>query len=421
MIRSKSYLFGVVMKSFVINGSSPLSGTVSVSGSKNAALPILFASILTEGISKIDNLPDIGDVRVALDILAGFGATVERQGSAVFVNTSNLSYSTPDTSLVSRIRASTYLIGACLSRFGVCDLMCFGGCNFSARPIDLHILAAKALGAELEGNKFRANRLVGGEINLTKPSVGATVNAILLGVSAEGETVIRGFAKEPHIDSLIDFLLSSGAEILRSEGEMRIFGRKLHGGSIKIPGDMIEAGTFLALGAMSEDGILINGCPKGQISSAVDAVLALGGDAELVGDGVIARRGKNASFAELVAAPYPGFPTDLQPIFAFVMACLSGGIIRDTVWQSRFGYLDSLKKFGVNFRLFDGGAEVFHSQISPSTVTAPDLRGGMACIAAALAASGESVIRSAETVERGYENLCQKLVSIGANVRVSEL
>ena len=202
----KTHYFGAGMKSIVVNGGLPLSGKISVAGSKNAALPILFATILTRGISSIEGLPDIGDVRCALRILRDFGAQISKDGVRTMIDTTHLSYAPPAPDAVCRIRASTYLIGSCLSRFGECELLDFGGCNFSARPIDLHILAAQTLGAVREGERLLADKLCGGEIVFPKPSVGATVNAILLAACAEGESVIRGFAKEPHIDSLIDYL-----------------------------------------------------------------------------------------------------------------------------------------------------------------------------------------------------------------------
>ena len=404
------------MKSIFINGGKPLYGRVSVEGSKNAALPILFATILTRGVSSIKKLPEIGDVEVALDILRGLGAKIKRGENTVFIDTEEMFYSVPDSSLVSRIRASTYLIGSCLSRFGKCEVLRFGGCNFSDRPIDLHILAARALGASFDGDRLTAEHLFGGEIILTKPSVGATVNSILLAACADGETVIRGAAKEPHIDSLIEFLASAGADIFRSADEIRIKGRKLHGGSITVPPDMIEAGTYLTLGLVTGGEISVEGCLMEQLSSVTDAFAAFGAEIA-VSDGAVSVKCANMREAEIVAAPYPGFPTDLQPIFAVVAARFFGGKITDTVWNSRFGYLAALSKFGVEYSLGNGCAVVHRSRFAPSKVTSPDLRGGMACIMAALIARGESIVDSFETVERGYAGLCEKLLSLGADVK----
>lgn len=407
------------MKSLIINGGAPLFGSISAAGSKNAALPILFATLITRGVSRIERLPDIGDVRVALRILRGFGAGVYSEGGATFIDTRALTYSPPRIEDVCRIRASTYLIGSCLSRFGECELLGFGGCNFSDRPIDMHISAAQTLGALYTGDRLTARGLFGGEIDFKKRSVGATVNAILLAACAVGETVIRGAAREPHIDSLIDFLVSAGAEIERSNGEIRIKGRELHGGSVTIPGDMIEAGTYLALGVVTGGEITVNGCPRDHLSSVIGALLSFGAEVTLSENAICARRGVNMRYADLVASPHPGFPTDLQPIFA-VVAAFSGGGIEDTVWQTRFGYLNELSKFGIGSRLSGCRAEIYPSTLRPARASAPDLRGGMACALAALAAPGESVIDAAEIIERGYESLTEKLASLGARTRILE-
>ena len=408
------------MKSLIINGGAPLFGSISAAGSKNAALPILFATVITRGVSRIERLPDIGDVRVALRILEGFGAGIYSEGGATFIDTRVLTYSPPRKEDVCRIRASTYLIGSCLSRFGKCELMGFGGCNFSDRPIDMHISAAETLGAVYTGDRLTARGLFGGEINFKKRSVGATVNAILLAASAVGETVIRGAAREPHIDSLIDFLVSAGAEIERLESEIRIKGRELHGGSISVPGDMIEAGTYLSLGVVSGGEVTVNGCPSEHLSSVIAALSSFGAEVTLSDNAISARPGANMRYADVVASPHPGFPTDLQPIFSVVAACFSGGGIKDTVWQTRFGYLNELSKFGIGSRLSGCRAEIYPSHLRPAKASAKDLRGGMACALAALAAHGESVIDAAEIIERGYESLTEKLESLGARVRIRE-
>ena len=391
------------MKKIVVKGGIPLHGEVAVSGSKNAALPIIFACIIANGVSRIDNLPDIGDVRVALDILRGFGAQINREGERVIIDTGSLHYCTPRSSLVSGIRASTYLIGACLARFGRCEISSFGGCNFSHRPIDMHLAACRAMGAEVGEYEITASRLRGTAIDFDKPSVGATVNSLLLSVSAEGETRIRGFAREPHIDALIDFLLSCGAEIRRTRDEIIVVGRSLHGGCIRVIGDMIEAGSYLAAGYAT-----------GGIVDVADSNVE---GMEIVIDVIC---GAKNGFTEVTASPYPGFPTDLQPVAASLMAVCTGGKITDTVWPHRFGYLNEISKFGVKFKADGNNAVIFPSKINCAEVTAPDLRGGFACLMCALAAEGESKIYSAEIILRGYERLVEKLRAIGAEIRIEE-
>ena len=405
------------MKRIVVNGRGPLYGDVTVSGSKNAALPIIFSCILINGISEIDNLPDIGDVRVALDLLRSFGAVIERRGSITFIDTRRLSYTKPDENLVEKIRASTYLIGSCLSRFGICQLMSFGGCNFSLRPIDMHISACRSLGAKVDGKIISCQGLRGAEINFDKPSVGATVNAILLSASAEGHTVIRDCAVEPHIDALIDFLNSAGASISRCGREIEIVGRELHGGMIKVIGDMIEAGSYLALGIMTGGKIRAHNSPISDMTSVIDALRALGADIVCENDSISACLNGGEYFC-LTASPHPGFPTDLQPIFAPLMASNMGGEICDNVWESRFGYLNALSSFGVQSSVQGNRATIYKSDIHTGSATCPDLRGGMACLMCALSVRGQSEIYSAETILRGYEDLENKLSAVGAEIKI---
>ena len=406
------------MNKIVVEGPARLSGEVRVGGSKNAVLPILFATVATGGVSKISNVPDIGDVRVAIELLEELGVSVVRQGDVTYVDSRGISYSPPRADLVSKIRASSYLIGACLSRFGMCDVGGFGGCNFGARPIDLHIFAAECLGARLREGRLKASELRGAEIVFKKPSVGATVNAILMSVSAEGETVIRGFAKEPHIDSLIAFLISAGADITAGEDEIRIVGKPLRGGEITVIGDMIEAGTYLAAGVMTDGEVTVKGCDVSHLSSLVDVLERFGAEV-ILGDGTVkAKRGKDIHPITVTASPYPDFPTDLQPIIAPLLASGAGGIITDRVWCERFGYLDQLHRFGIRSKRVGATAIVEPSCIVPAMTEAPDLRGGMACLLTALVAKGESIVYSPETILRGYEDLEKKLASLGASVRI---
>lgn len=408
------------MKKIILRGGAELSGDVFVSGSKNAALPIIFACILTNGVSEIENLPDIGDVRVALDLIRNFGARIEQNGNKTFVDTRELSYTKPSSHLAAKIRASTYLIGSCLSRFKICHILPFGGCDFSHRPIDMHIDACLSLGGRLQDDMILADRLCGGEICFGKASVGATVNAILLAVSAEGETHIQGCAVEPHIDALIDFLISCGADIHRDGRELYIVGKSLQGGKIKVIGDMIEAGSYLALGAMCGGRVKVHNIPDGDMDAVFDGFSSLGAQIVREKGTALIEPISSGNYLSVTASPYPGFPTDLQPIFAPLMASVSGGSITDTVWQSRFGYLTSLASFGVRSEVWDNCAHVFRSRIKCGITAATDLRGGMACLIAALSAKGRSEINSAEVILRGYENLEQKLCAIGAEIKICD-
>ena len=408
------------MKKIIVNGGKRLSGEISVSGSKNAALPIIFACILTKGISEIENLPDIGDVKIALSLLKSFGALIEREGNKTMIDTRRLRYVDPDVDLVKKIRASTYLLGACLSRFGRCPVMSFGGCNFSLRPIDMHIDAFMKLGARMDGDALVCDSPHGSVIEFRKASVGATVNAVLLAATADGETVISGCAVEPHIDSLISFLNSCGASITRHDREIRISGRSLHGGSISVIGDMIEAGSYLALSLMTGGDVRILKSPLFDMKASLDAFSSLGAKI-CFSDGSLYGSIDDGRYFSVTTAPYPGFPTDLQPLLAPLMAHQRGGEITDNVWQTRFGYLSSLSPFGVKSTVNDNRALIFKSEIRNGISSAPDLRGGMAALICALAAEGQSEIYSAETILRGYEGLEEKLCALGADIKIKNL
>lgn len=409
------------MKRIILNGRARLVGDVRVGGSKNAALPIIFATLITRGISEITNLPDIGDVRVALDIISELGAKVSRLGDTTLIDTRSLSYTEPSPDLISKIRASTYLIGASLSRFGRVKISEFGGCNFANRPIDMHLDACRILGAELNGDLLVTRGLVGGNIIFSKASVGATVNAIILAAAAKGTTRICGFAREPHIDALVDFLTSAGADIRRTESTITIVGRELHGGKITVIGDMIEAGTYLTAGLLTGGRVSVHGCNLPEVQTFLPFITALGAGVTVENDAVTACLSERAEYISVTAAPYPAFPTDLQPIIAPLLAKNAGGEIIDTVWSTRFGYLKTLAAFGVTSEISGNRAHIFPStSIHPATVTAPDLRGGMASLLLALCAEGESIINSAEIILRGYEKLQEKLYALGQSIIIED-
>lgn len=405
------------MKKIVVNGGIPLNGEITVSGSKNAALPVIFSCFLINGVSYIENLPDIGDVRIALSLLRTFGGEVEKSGNVTMIDTTNLVYTDPDPALASKIRASTYLIGACLSRFGRCPVPGYGGCNFSPRPIDMHIDACLSLGACLSDNMISCSRLKGNEIVFRQPSVGATVNAILLAATADGATHITNCACEPHIDLLIDFLCSCGADITRRDRELYIVGKSLHGGRISVIGDMIEAGSYLTLSLMCKGDVKLKNCPYEDMSAFIQLACDMGATLSLEQNLLSATLEKRNS-ASVITAPHPGFPTDLQPIVAPLMAYCDGGTITDNVWPDRFGYLDTLAPFGVKYNLTGNKALIYPSELHRGKSFACDLRGGMACLITALSTEGQSEISSLDTILRGYEDLEKKLRTLGAEIKI---
>lgn len=403
------------MGRFIINGGKRLSGEIVVDGSKNAALPIIFSTIAIDGVSRIENLPDISDVDVALEILRGFCARTERKADTLIIDTRNLKYTTPDEKLVSKIRASSYLIGACLSRFGIAEIQHFGGCNFDNRPIDMHLSVAMALGASLSENRLSCKRLCGADIFFDKISVGATVNALILCASAVGKSRIFGFAREPHVISLIDFLNRAGADISVCTDCIEINGKNLSDSYTRIIPDMIEAGTYLALSLATDSRIKVTGADLCQLASFTDTLKRYGAELDF-GENYIIAKGRLTEYAQIKTAPYPAFPTDLQPQTAPLLALFCGGRITEGVWHNRFGYLKSLSSFGVDFTLGDGFAEIKKSVLHSGNERAPDLRGGVAMLICALVSFGESVIEDSEIIKRGYTDIVNKLRKIGAEI-----
>ena len=404
------------MAGFLINGGRELFGEISVGGSKNAALPIIFACIAVHGVSTLSNIPDISDVDVAFNLLRGFGAEISRCGDTVTVDTRELRYEIPDEKLTSKIRASSYLIGACLARFGKAKIQRFGGCNFDNRPIDMHLLAAESLGASVCGDEIFAERLSGADIRFDKISVGATVNALLLSSSAEGKSRIFGYAREPHVISLVEFLRSAGAEIYLYEDYIEVVGAHLSSASATIITDMIEAGTYLALSLATGSSLSVRGADMCQLDSYVNVLVHSGAVVEY-DDTAVCVYGKITDPPNIITAPYPQFPTDLQPQTAALLAATSGGRIKEGVWHNRFGYLSEFSKFGVKYRLSDGMADIESSKILPANTTAPDLRGGAALMILALVARGESRIFASEIIKRGYSDIVNKLLSVGADIK----
>ena len=403
------------MGTFTVRGGKALVGSVRVSGSKNAALPIIFASVTMRGVSRLYNLPSITDVTDALGIVKELGAKVWREGDVTFLDTRELHYTALNLDRVRRIRASTYLIGACLSRFKRAELLPFGGCSFSHRPIDMHLDAAEKFGAEINEGQLKVKKLTPADVSFRLPSVGATVNALILAASTKGESRIFGAAREPHIRALIEYLKSAGAEIFDRDGIITVRGNDLHGGVAVIPGDMIEAGTFLTVSMVTDGRVRVSGFDTRELSAFTSPLLSSGVIEEL-SDGGITLLGRPRREISVTTGAYPAFATDLQPIFSTLLAVSRGGIIEEQVWKSRFGYLDELSRLGLSYSLNGNTARIFKSTLLSGKVTATDLRGGAAAVILALAVNGESEVYSGELVLRGYDSFVEKLRSLGADI-----
>lgn len=398
-----------------VAGGKRLSGAVEPSGSKNAALPIIFASIVADGVSLLHGVADITDVSIALKIIEELGARVEKNGTTLKIDSRDMAYKKPPSALTSKIRASSYLLGACLARFGVFHISEIGGCNFCNRPIDMHVEAALSLGAELKDGVLYARRLSGGKISFSKKSVGATMNALIMASRADGEVLIEGAAEEPHVRCLAEYLTSLGSKIEFHRGNISVLPATAHNGHTKIIPDMIEAGTYLLLAPLTEGRITVKSSAPLELESFLEALTDSGIGVHISGNDVTVY-GAPSRPIQIKTAPHPGFPTDLQPQAAPIMAKFFGGIIDERVWQNRFSYLDSLSSFGVHYCKNESRAVILPSDLHRGMCEAPDLRGGASALMCALCAEGYSEISRLEIIKRGYSDLTAKLNLLGAEV-----
>ncbi len=417
------------MTFYEINGGKPLNGTVSISGAKNAAVAILPAALLVSGPCRIENVPDISDVRIMVDILKQMGASIAFPEPGVLeIDCSAVSCSEPDAELVCKMRASYYLMGALLGRFGKAHVALPGGCNFASRPIDQHIKGFWALGAKVEEAEEYvsltpgAEGLRGGRISLDMASVGATVNIMLAATLLPGQTVIENAAKEPHIVDLANFLNTMGARVTGAGTDtVKIRGvNALHGGTYTIIPDQIEAGTYLAATTAAGGNVLIQNVIPKHLECITSKLEEMGAKVFVYDDAVRIMRQGPLRPATVKTRPYPGFPTDMQ---AQVCVCMSlaGGISRltESVYETRFfGYCEELQSMGANIRIEGKTATVQGvPSLHGATVCAHDLRAGAALVIAGLSAEGTTCVCDIHFVERGYENLVEKLTALGADIR----
>lgn len=418
------------MQKIVVRGGRRLMGEVVIGGSKNAALPILFGGIITGGRCVFSNLPRVSDVLQTLEILKLLGAQIRflRNGD-VRVDYSTVREGRVPAALTGAIRGSTYLLGAMLGRFGRTELTASGGCDFGTRPIDQHLMGFERLGAcvSYEGDTViveAPNGLKGAEIVLAMPSVGATANLMLAASCAEGATVIRNAAAEPHVAALGAFLRDAGAQISGiSTDTVQVFGvSALHGVSNRIIPDMIEAGTYLTLGMACGGPVKVTAvCPE-HLEALLDIFAQMGGRVDVMGQSITVSAPEGYRGICARTGPYPAFPTDLHPQLTALTAI--GGRARgqssitESVFASRFGYVSELCRMGADIQLEGQTATVFPAPLHAAKVRSPDLRGGAALLIAALAVRGQSEITNAATLGRGYEHLEAKLRALGAHVSV---
>lgn len=414
------------MERFIINGGKQLSGKIEVSGMKNAALPIIFSTILVEDRCIIENIPEIRDVTTALEIITAMGARVRMlDRTTVEIDTTGIVCGSAPYELARSIRASYYILGAELGRFGMTTSAFPGGCNFITRPIDLHIKGFEALGATVsidEGSihAFAKDGLKANSIYLDIESVGATINIILAAVKAEGLTIIDNAAREPHIVDLANFLNSCGANISGAGTDViKIRGVKsLHGVSYAIIPDMIEAGTYMIAAAATHSVLTVANIIPKHLESITAKLEEMGVSVVEDDESVVVDGRCSLSRIRLKALPYPGFPTDMQPQMC-VLLCLANGVstITDSVWDNRFRYTGELARMGANITVEGKTATVVGGKLRAAGVKAVDLRAGAAMVIAGLAAEGETTIDDVYHIERGYERMVEKLNAVGADIR----
>lgn len=414
------------MERFIINGGKRLSGKIEVSGMKNAALPIIFSTILVEDRCIIENIPEIRDVTTALEIITAMGARVRMlDRTTVEIDTTGIVCGSAPYELARSIRASYYILGAELGRFGMTTSAFPGGCNFITRPIDLHIKGFEALGATVsidEGSihAFAKDGLKANSIYLDIESVGATINIILAAVKAEGLTIIDNAAREPHIVDLANFLNSCGANISGAGTDViKIRGVKsLHGVSYAIIPDMIEAGTYMIAAAATHSVLTVANIIPKHLESITAKLEEMGVSVVEDDESVVVDGRCSLSRIRLKALPYPGFPTDMQSQMC-VLLCLANGVstITDSVWDNRFRYTGELARMGANITVEGKTATVVGGKLRAAAVKAVDLRAGAAMVIAGLAAEGETTIDDVYHIERGYERMVEKLNAVGADIR----
>ncbi len=416
---------------YTVQGGTKLEGSVSISGAKNAAVAILPATLLVSGPCRIENVPDISDVRLLLEILSDMGAEIRRLSrSTLIIDCSHARNATAPIELVRRIRASYYLIGAELGRFGHAHVAMPGGCNFGVRPIDQHIKGFEAMGAVVEqaGGYVCADvpegGLRGGHVYLDIVSVGATMNILLAAVLCGGMTIIENCAKEPHIVDLANFLNAMGAQISGAGTDViKVRGvKKLSGGSYTIIPDQIEAGTYMAAAAAVGGNVLIENVIPKHMDCITAKLREMGAKVTEYDDSIRVESKGRLRRANVKTMPYPGFPTDMQPQIAVCMALADGtSLVTEGIYDNRFRYTAELCRMGASIQV-EGRTAVVDGveKLHGCEVRACDLRAGAAMVIAAMAANGTTTIEDAHYIERGYEDIIGKLTELGAKIRRSE-
>ena len=418
------------MEQYIIKGGNPLVGEVEIGGAKNAALGILAAAIMTDETVIVDNLPDVRDINVLLEAIAGIGAKVDRlDRHKVAINGALIGVCSVDyDEYIKKIRGSYYLLGALLGKYKQAKVPLPGGCNIGSRPIDLHLKGFKSLGASVEirhGSIIaKAERLRGSHIFLDTVSVGATINIMMAASMAEGYTIIENAAREPHVVDVANFLNSMGANIKGAGTDViRIRGvEKLHRTEYSIIPDQIEAGTFMFAAAATKGDVMVKNVIPKHLEATTAKLEEIGCEVEEFDDAVRVVASKRLRNTHVKTQVYPGYPTDMQPQIGVTLALASGtSIVTESIFENRFKYMDELASMGANVKV-EGNTAIITGvdKFTGARVSAPDLRAGAALVIAGLAAEGITIVDDIVYIQRGYECFEEKLRSLGAEIeRVS--
>ena len=417
------------MKSYIIEGGKKLEGEVKISGSKNASLPIIASCILNSNITKLYNVPNIHDTQITLKILKILGCKVKKNSDKIEINSKKMNKTHIPEDLMRQMRSTVVLAGAILGRFKKVTFSYPGGCDIGARPIDLHLKSFERIGVQIEEEsgfiKCKTDKIIPADIHLDFPSVGATENIILATVLADGITTITNAAMEPEIEDLVNILNKMGAKIQGAgTNKIKIIGVKnLKQVGYSIMPDRIEAGTFLCAGAITGGKLsVLNVCPE-HLKPVTDKLQEAGCKIEIKNNKIFLQAPKRLKPVEIKTMPYPGFPTDLQPIFGGILTNAKGtSVIIENIFENRFKYMQELNRMGAKVTT-EGKIAVIKGvrKLSGAVVDSTDLRGGAALVLSALSAKGKTKVNNIEYILRGYENLDKKLSILGARIKIEEV
>ena len=413
------------MEQYIIKGGNPLVGEVEIGGAKNAALAILAAAIMTDETVTIENLPDVNDINVLLEAMAGIGATIQRvDRHTVRINGAGVQDFSIEYDYIKKIRASYYLLGALLGKYRRAEVALPGGCNIGSRPIDQHLKGFRALGAEVEIEYGKiiaeAETLKGTHLYFDVVSVGATINVMMAAAMAEGVTILENVAKEPHVVDVANFLNSMGANIKGAGTDViKIKGvSKLHKTEYSIIPDQIEAGTFMCAAAATRGDVMIKNVIPKHLEAISAKLMEIGCEVAEFDDAVRVVGKPSQKHTDIKTLPYPGFPTDMQPQMTVALVLANGtSMVTESIFENRFKYVDELARMGSSIKV-EGNVAVIDGvkRLTGAQVNAPDLRAGAALVIAGLAADGYTVVDEIGYIQRGYECFEEKLQGLGAMI-----